>query len=148
MKKDGEERPSILLDSAIHARELTGIQTNFYAILSILNEYLENNKTTHALLHSHTIFFLPVINLDSVTQIHEDFKVHGQFSYLRKNQREMQCPEEKGGVDLNRNFGYKWAHDSEGSSPKKCAEDYRGPAPFSEPETKAIKAFFDTFEGL
>lgn len=60
----------------------------------------------------------------------------------------MKCPEDRGGVDLNRNFGYKWGHDNEGSSPKKCAEDYRGPTPFSEPETRAIRDFLNSFEGL
>ncbi len=44
-----------------------------------------------------------------------------------------------GGVDLNRNYGYKWDApvDSGSSDPK--AEDFRGPAPFSEPETQALR---------
>ena len=43
-----------------------------------------------------------------------------------------------GGVDLNRNYGYKW-NVSGGSSPYPKDEDYRGPAPFSEPETCALR---------
>ena len=42
------------------------------------------------------------------------------------------------GVDLNRNFAYKWNQDNEGSSHRPASETYRGPAPNSEPETRAM----------
>jgi murein tripeptide amidase MpaA len=41
------------------------------------------------------------------------------------------------GVDLNRNFPFQWGLDS-GSSSDKCGQTYRGIAPASEPEVKAI----------
>lgn len=44
-----------------------------------------------------------------------------------------------GGVDLNRNYGYQWNATCQSGSDNKSAEDYRGPAPFSEPETQAIR---------
>jgi len=40
-----------------------------------------------------------------------------------------------GGVDLNRNYGYQW----QGGSSDPESEIYKGPAPFSEPETQAIR---------
>ena len=43
------------------------------------------------------------------------------------------------GVDLNRNFSYKWG--GRGSSSKTCSEEYRGTRPFSEPETAALRNF-------
>lgn len=44
------------------------------------------------------------------------------------------------GVDLNRNFGFKWGYTKQqGSSAQGCAEEYRGAAPFSEPETRAVR---------
>jgi len=42
-----------------------------------------------------------------------------------------------GGVDLNRNYDYGW----EGGSTSPGSEIYGGPAPFSEPETQAIRDF-------
>lgn len=45
------------------------------------------------------------------------------------------------GVDLNRNFAYKWGYDNEGSSPAPSSETYRGTGPMSEPETKALDRF-------
>ncbi|NWG10182.1 hypothetical protein HXY33_00260 [Candidatus Bathyarchaeota archaeon] len=44
-----------------------------------------------------------------------------------------------GGVDLNRNYGFQWNATCGSGSPFPEAEDYRGPAPFSEPETQAIR---------
>ena len=42
------------------------------------------------------------------------------------------------GVDPNRNYPTRWGYDNEGSSPSPGSETYRGPAPGSEPETKAL----------
>lgn len=43
------------------------------------------------------------------------------------------------GIDLNRNFGYKWG--GKGASPQPCQEIFRGASAFSEPETNAIQSF-------
>lgn len=47
------------------------------------------------------------------------------------------------GVDTNRNYDFYWAVDDQGSSPNVCAEDYRGPQPFSEPESSAVAALVE-----
>ncbi|MCK5739977.1 hypothetical protein KAH55_12370, partial [bacterium] len=52
------------------------------------------------------------------------------------------------GVDINRNFGFKWGYNSEGSSPLLTAWDYRGLEAFSEPETKAFRQFIIQHEFL
>ena len=44
-----------------------------------------------------------------------------------------------GGVDLNRNYGYQWNASCQSGSTDPRDEDYRGPAPFSEPETRAMR---------
>jgi carboxypeptidase T len=43
------------------------------------------------------------------------------------------------GVDLNRNYSYKWGGGWGGSSGSTGSETYRGTAPFSEPETSALR---------
>jgi hypothetical protein len=45
------------------------------------------------------------------------------------------------GVDLNRNYGFEWGVDDQGSSPNANSDTYRGPSAFSEPETKAVRDF-------
>ena len=47
-------------------------------------------------------------------------------------------------MDLNRNFGFKWAEgvsilDPRPASPLPCLDTYHGPNAFSEPETKAVR---------
>jgi len=44
-----------------------------------------------------------------------------------------------GGVDLNRNYGYAWNASAQSGSTNPQSETYKGPKPFSEPETQAIK---------
>lgn len=106
-------------------------------------------------------YVIPSINVDGVNFIEEKYKETGLIlpkrtsMHFRRNVIEMdyktaklkmgqfnesqnateQCGDAiNGGVDLNRNFGYKFGYGS--SNGKECAgEDYRGPAPFSEPET-------------
>jgi len=46
--------------------------------------------------------------------------------------------EEEGGIDLNRNYDWQFnmnSEDSSSSSSDPCSEIYKGPKPFSEPET-------------
>ena len=60
------------------------------------------------------------------------------------------------GVDLNRNFGFRWGAfslDPRVGSRLTCLETYMGTRPFSEPETTAIRRFImgqpsGTFEVL
>lgn len=42
------------------------------------------------------------------------------------------------GVDLNRNFPYKWGEKNFPNVFDPCDEEYGGDKPFSEPETQAI----------
>lgn len=44
-----------------------------------------------------------------------------------------------GGVDINRNYGYQWNASVDSGSRDPNAEDYMGSAPFSEPETQALR---------
>lgn len=46
------------------------------------------------------------------------------------------------GVDLNRNFGYKWG--GQGASRQPCSEIFAGVSAFSEPETRAQKEFMES----
>lgn len=44
---------------------------------------------------------------------------------------------------MNRNYEFEFGFDNFGSSGENdvCADDYRGPYPFSEPETSALRNF-------
>ena len=58
----------------------------------------------------------------------------------RATARSRRSARRAGGVDPNRNYGGFWG--GPGASTMPSAEDYRGPAPFSEPETRNIRSLF------
>jgi hypothetical protein len=81
---------------------------------------------------------MPMANPDG--HVYVENNSGGSSSYWwRKNRRD------NGGgvygVDLNRNYGYKWGYDNSGSSPSPSSATYRGPSAFSEPETEAVRQF-------
>ena len=81
------------------------------------------------------MLFVPCVNPDGYLYNEKNHPDGGGL--WRKNRRR----NEDGtfGVDLNRNYGFKWGYDNLGSSAVPESEVYRGPAAFSEPETQAIR---------
>lgn len=45
------------------------------------------------------------------------------------------------GTDVNRNFGFKWGVDNDGSSPNPCTETHRGADAYSEPEADHVNNY-------
>jgi carboxypeptidase T len=76
-----------------------------------------------ALLRRVRVVVVPVVNPDGLAR-----SQNGQPMW-RRNAR---------GVDLNRNFGAYWGGPGAAVSP--ASENYRGPAPWSEPEAQAVHA--------
>jgi hypothetical protein len=119
-----------------------------------------------SLLNSTEIYILPSLNPDGLDVIHinpwqrknlceydDDFDGNSSNDLLIKDinndgfiSREIQngilaleggITDFPGGVDLNRNYDYRFI--GSGSSPEIKDETYRGPNPFSEPETQAVR---------
>ncbi len=136
-------RPSVLYEAAIHAREPGGVSTLFGFIWYLVRNYNKNSDVTNV-LNSRRLYIIPIVNPDGYT--------YNEVSdgYWRKNKRDNDndgiFEESDDGVDLNRNFSYEWGYDDNGSSPDPSSTTYRGPAPFSEPETQAIKWFTDSIQ--
>jgi len=87
------------------------------------------------LVNQRVIWVFPNVNPDGGEY---DTRTGWAYEWWRKNRR--QNGDGSFGVDLNRNYGYMWGCCG-GSSPYPDSETYRGPAPFSEPETQAIRDF-------
>lgn len=105
----------------------------------------------HMLLKSAAVYFIPVVNVDGYKLISDDWQNHNAVSYIRKNVanyqfRERDCTIGKRGVDLNRN--YPVLYDTGGNSEKACHNDFRGPEPFSEPETRAVRDFLVKYDNV
>ncbi|MBD0844560.1 M14 family metallopeptidase [Streptomyces sp. TRM68416] len=136
--KDGA-KPSVLYLSNQHAREwITPEMTR-----RLMHHYLDNYKTDRRIrkiVNTTELWFVISANPDGYDHT---FQESGDRLW-RKNLRDVNGDGTIGtgdGVDLNRNFPYKWGYDNEGSSPNPTSQTYRGAGPASEPETKAFDAF-------
>ena len=70
------------------------------------------------------IFFLPVVNTDSYIYINDNYQNSNSedVKSIRKNRHiDPDCSEITGGIDLNRNYGYKFGIDDIGSSNDPCS---------------------------
>ncbi|KPI99904.1 Carboxypeptidase B [Papilio xuthus] len=123
----------VWVDAGIHSREWISIAVVTY-IANIIAKNFHNlpksitNKDWH---------FVPVLNPDGYEYTHS----HERMWRKNRAMHEGKCV----GVDLNRNFSCGWGVDGDqGSSASPHSVFYRGPAPFSEPETVAVR---DTIMG-
>lgn len=147
----------ILFTAAHHAREALSLSMIFNIFLinlkSLVHKKARSNQsksseylkdTNYEFWALNNLLFVPAVNVDGVTVIDEGFHLHGTWSdkMVRKNlrptstNRSFRCTQ---GVDLNRNYDMKWDNMNDRETVDKCSEVYRGAAPFSEPETQAMK---------
>jgi len=128
-----EEEAEILFTGCHHAREWISVEVPF-----LLGKYLAESYATDPevkrLVDRSEIWIVPLVNPDGL-----EYSIH-VYRYWRKNRRD--SGRGNFGVDLNRNYGYQWGFDNEGSSSDPGSSVYRGPAPFSEPETQAVRDLF------
>ncbi|XP_059052614.1 carboxypeptidase B-like [Achroia grisella] len=122
---------AIFIDGGIHAREWISPATVTY----IINQFAENFDGESEDIRKLDWYFLPVMNPDGYEYTHLNDRL------WRKNRRPGIAGRGCSGVDLNRNFGYRWGGKGTSSSP--CSEIYRGPRAFSEPESRAVYEFFE-----
>ncbi len=131
-----EDEPEILYISLIHAREPCGAAAVLHLMEHFLSNYGVDPEVTD-LVDDRELYFLPVQNPDGYVY-NEQTDPNGGGMW-RKNRRDNGGGDY--GVDLNRNYGYKWGYDNIGSSDDPGATTYRGTGPFSEPETDLVKDF-------
>ncbi|MGM9943733.1 MAG: M14 family zinc carboxypeptidase [Lysinibacillus sp.] len=148
--KVGTGKKMILMDASTHARE--HMATN--VLMEMIDEYTvayANNSNfgkynVRSVLSNVSIWFVPMVNPDGVTlvqygpnamknpaQVKKINNYSSDFGRWKANAR---------GVDLNRNFDARWAGLPKGSP---SWHMYRGLAPFSEPESKALGQFMSKY---
>ncbi len=130
-----ENEPKVGYDALIHAREPQSMASMMYFMWYLLQNYGINPEVTY-LVNNREMFFVPCFNPDGY-EYNRQTNPNGGGMW-RKNRRNNGGSY---GVDLNRNFGYMWGYDNSGSSPDPTSETYRGPSPFSEPESQAVRDF-------
>ncbi|AFH50487.1 Putative carboxypeptidase [Ignavibacterium album JCM 16511] len=131
-----EDEPQVQFNALIHAREPQAMMTIMYYMYYLLENYGTDPEVTY-LINNREIYFIPCINPDGYEYNRQTNPSGGGM--WRKNRK--QNGDGSYGVDLNRNFAYMWGINNTGSSGTPSSETYRGTAPFSEPETQAIRDF-------
>ncbi|KRZ52418.1 Carboxypeptidase B [Trichinella nativa] len=134
-------QPAIWIDAGIHAREWIAPSTALYIINYLVTRYdfdMEVQKYVNGL----TWYILPVVNPDGYEFSRSS--LNPRVRLWRKNRSPANCQPFRNsyccrGVDLNRNFDFKW--NQQGGSQDPCQETYSGRSAFSEPETQAIERF-------
>jgi murein tripeptide amidase MpaA len=124
----GMRKPGVFFHGLIHAREWIAGATVMYIANYLLQGYGVDRLATNVVNHME-IYCAPCVNPDGYSYSWTNNRM------WRKNRRYNGGGSY--GVDLNRNFGYGWG--GLGSSGSPSSETYRGPSPFSEPETQAIR---------
>ena len=131
-----EEEPEILYTALHHAREPVSLTQLIYFMWYVLENY-ESNPAIKHLLENTELYFIPCVNPDGY-KYNELIRPEGGGLWRKNRQLNSDGTI---GVDLNRNYGHKWGIDNDGSSADPASEVYRGTAPFSEPETQAVRQF-------
>lgn len=161
--RDG--RPSFFQYGAHHSREWPSAEWPMEFAIELVENSDEGQLAD--LLDRVRFFIFPVINVDafiasrgagpSPTGSPLDFGPilgAGSNEYRRKTCRPLagerlrpcSAQNPRGGVDLNRNYGYYWG--GVGTDQVPTSEINRGPRAFSEPESEAVRRFTARFQPL
>jgi hypothetical protein len=138
-----EPEPEVLFEHLHHAREHLTVEQALEIIHLLTDNYRANpaNITTQLeqrvsdIVNSREIWIVPMVNPDGA-----EYDISsGQFQNWRRNRQPV--PDSSAlGVDLNRNWGYKWGCCG-GSSGKPGTSTYRGPSAWYAPEVVALRDF-------
>ncbi|MEL6867650.1 MAG: M14 family metallopeptidase [Bacteroidota bacterium] len=137
-----EEEPELIYNSLIHAREPNSLAQMLFYMWYVLENYDKDPEISY-LINETEMYFVPCLNPDGY--IYNQTTNPNGGGLWRKNKRDNNedglFMQNEDGVDLNRNFSYQWGEVNGGSSGNFGSQVYRGPAPFSEPETQNLRNF-------
>jgi hypothetical protein len=127
-------KPGVLFDGLHHALEHMSLEMTL-GILHWLVDGYGSNATITRLVDTRSIFIVFMVNPDG-----GEYDISGgRFHFWRKN-RQPNSGTTAIGTDLNRNYDYRWGCCGLVSRSPSSGY-YRGRAPFSAPETRAIRDF-------
>jgi hypothetical protein len=139
-----EDKPAVMYAGQCHAEEVLGVEITMYMI----NDIVENRMVDpyNVWLEYLEMWFVPTYNPEGLQVVMDDWDIT-----YRKNKRDNNLngifdyvPGSGGdidGVDTNRNYAFNWIHGDTlyTTGPEQWNDYYRGPGPFSEGGTQAIR---------
>lgn len=144
--KLGTGEKEVLLDAAFHGREHMTTNVLMEMIESYLTAYVNGTNigkyNVKDILNEVSIIFVPMVNPDGVT-LSQGGHVKTPLAKLKAMNNNASFNRWKAninGVDLNRQFDVNW-HLIKTTKPS--FKEYKGKAPFTEPEAIAVKQLID-----
>ena len=129
-----EAEPEVLFDGLHHADEHMSQEMALAILRWLVDGYGSDARITR-LVNTREIWIVPGLNPDGAT-----YDIGGRtYHHWRKN-RQPTPGSTAIGTDLNRNYDYRWGCCT-GASADPVSSRFRGPAPFSAPETRALRDF-------
>ena len=153
-----ETRTGVLVTGGVHAREWGGSDICVAFATNLLRSYgagaqlRYGNKTfaaadVRAILENLDVFVVADVNPDGKAYSQSADPGRPQHFWWRKNRRVADMPSGATGVDLNRNFDFLWSSGI-GTESDPTQFTYKGPAVFSEPESRNVKWLLDSHVGV
>jgi len=131
---EDEDEPEVLIDALHHAREHLTTEQALATLKWLTQDYGTDPEITR-LVDTREIWIVFALNPDGM-----QYDLTGNpFRAWRKNRQPIPGSSAIG-VDLNRNYGYRFGC-CHGSSGNPHSITYRGPRAFSAPETRALRDF-------
>jgi hypothetical protein len=130
-------RPAVLYDSTQHAREwiATEVERRLFARFVTKSD----SGLIKSLIQTRELWFIPMNNPDGYDYTFQDAGTRLWRKNLHDNNGDGQITNVDG-VDMNRNWQWKWNYDLEGASNDFVTETFHGTGPNSEPEVQAIRS--------
>ena len=126
-----------MFDALQHAREHVTVEQAL-AILAWLTDGYGTDPRVTRMVDGREIYIVFMVNPDG-----GEYDLTGDpYREWRKN-RQPNSGSKYAGTDLNRNYDYRWGCCG-GSSGTRSSITYRGPEPFSAPESRAIRDFVNS----
>lgn len=129
---DDAAEADVMLNGCHHAREISTPVVNYMFAEYLCDNYGTDPEVTD-IVDNREVWIVPVVNPDGYEYVYD------VYDMWRKNRRDNGGSY---GVDLNRNYTYRWAWDDSGSSPNPSSDTYRGPSAGSEPELQTMMNFY------
>ena len=123
-----DPKPIVFVLCGSHAREWLSVASCQYLLRKLVFDQ-KYDEEIRKLLRHHDVAIVPLFNPDGYTFTRTTSRM------WRKSRSKTTNPRCRG-VDINRNFDYRWG--GEGSSPDICEDIYCGQKPFSEVETLSL----------
>jgi len=131
-----EDEPAIFFNGGVHADEVLSVEVVLNFCDDIVNRYAAGDTQAQRYVNSYEIFVIPFINPEGHTV------VESGITDWRKNKSDNNhngILDIADGVDNNRNYDFGWSIDMAPDAIVPESLQYKGTAPFTESENRAMR---------